>query len=206
MTLAFYIYFWFEETLGNFCLWGKIFVFQTVNSWKALVSAGAHVTLAPLGAQVSPVTHAYMRSISYSISQGRFEYTEMLGRQIKSGISIGSSNPGVWGFSQSCFCWRQLIWDPEIIFPILAEVLHILPVVCILRKQTIKRDLYFLLEQAVLMQLSCHERKISTAFDPQPYFTQLNIETNFTEQNYLHNVIIKLSYFIICQMSALWVL
>jgi len=26
------LHFQFEETLGNFCLWGKIFMFQTMNS------------------------------------------------------------------------------------------------------------------------------------------------------------------------------
>lgn len=67
------LHFWFEGTLGNFCLWGKIFVFQTVNSWKTLGSAGTHVTLAPLGAPVNSVTRASMSSISYSISRGRFE-------------------------------------------------------------------------------------------------------------------------------------
>lgn len=81
-----------------------------------------------------------------------------------------------------------------------------LPVACILGKETFKRDLCFLLEQAVLTELSCPERKIGAAFDPQPYFTQLDIETDFTEQNYIYNIIIKLSYFIIYQMSALWVL
>lgn len=103
--------FWFEETLGYFCLWGKIFVFQTVNSWKTLVSAGTYVTLAPLGVQVNSMTRAYMSSISYSVSRGRFEYTESRSRQLKSEISMGSSNPGAQDFSQSHFCWRKLMFN-----------------------------------------------------------------------------------------------
>lgn len=105
------LHFLFEETLGNFCLWGKIFVFQTVNSWKTFESAGTHVTLVPLGAPVNSTTRAYMNSISYSISRGRFEYTETLSRRMKSEISMGNSSHGVQGFSQSHFCWRQLMFN-----------------------------------------------------------------------------------------------
>lgn len=67
------------------------------------MSAGAHVTLAPLGAQVNAVICACMSSVSYSVSRGRFEYTETPGRWVRSAVSVGSSNPRAQGFSRHTF-------------------------------------------------------------------------------------------------------
>lgn len=96
---------------GKFLPLGEDTCLSKHDSWKALVSAGTHVALAPLGAQVNSVTRASRSSISYSGSPGRLDYTEKLGRRMKSEISTGSSDPSAWGFSQSHFCWRQLMFN-----------------------------------------------------------------------------------------------